>query len=754
MTSEVNDIHPMLNQLFSKMEIIERIEYKQGSQENGADFVLIKRDESWSIEEYVGVIVKKDSITKNSTDVMRQIDECINTPRTVNGKKSIALDEVWVITISNVSISAQEFFSSKYKSAKIKFIDGEKLARIVNKHIPDYFRNIPHEINNYLLRAKENITLAEKNSQFSFQRNAGINIEQELIPNENKKYKHKNRLPNKPSNRTTIWKILDKKSVSLIEGSMGSGKSSLLRKTALELLDIESYIETKRIPIYITFKDFEEKHIFNIKNLLEVEIGQGIQPENNIILLIDGLDETMHDIDKRLTIIDEIIKQADAVENIRLIMTIRELDSDELKTKITRPFRSYRMAPVSLKQVISVIENCCKGANIKNRMIEDLKKSSIYKSLPKTPIAVILLAKLINENPNDIPSNLTELYSKFTELSLGRWDISKGLINEKEYSALDNITQKIAKYLVTNNLTKISLDEAKGFFEIHLRERNLGIDHNKLFESAIERSEIFYSDTRNGIFGFKHRTFSEFFYAKSLNSKPTKTISEIDLEFYWAAINFFWVGLKKDCPEILDEFSELSASNDKYQLLKIINLSNILLAGYQSPYESIKNGIEKIFVETAQLYINICKGKTDSKLRNFSEMNLLAIFRWIMSDAYGYEFFSGAIDEAIINIAERKDIDNDVMITAIFLLNTSQVKPIIENLFSSIASNDLLRNAPMAVQLAIKHESIDQNILNAHIKKIDKNIKRTISNRSMQEKIRSMYELPLGKLLIKSQKKG
>ena len=477
--------------------------------------------------------------------------------------------------------------------------------------------------------------------------------------------------------------------------------------------------------------------------MINEEIGNELEEGTEIIVLLDGVDESPHEPDERLDIVDSIIQQADSTENAHLVMTAREFDSEGFSTKITRTFRTYRISPISFKQIVKVLEECCKSINIKNRIIEDLKKSSLYKALPRTPIAAILLARLLNENQNDIPSNLTELYSKFTELALGRWDISKGIIHEKEYSAIDNITKKIAVYFIENGLSQISIEEAKGFFSEHLNARNLGIKPDDLFRITEERGEIFYVDNKNGTFGFKHRTFIEFFYAKNQQSINNKPISEGDLDLYWATINFFWVGLKKDCPELLKAFSEIQPSSDRYSFLKIINLSNILLAGYQSPYETIRSAIETIFIDAAEIYIGICKGKIESKLAGLSEMHLLGLFRYLMAESYGYEFFSDAIDSAILNISENTTFEPEVATTALFLLDTAQVNPIIENLFSSIASKGMIEKAPMAVQLAIGHEARDKSINNMHTKKIDRNIKRMITHHSIHEKIKSMYDLPI-----------
>ena len=74
--SEVNDYHPILNELFSRMPNIESVEYTHGQNEMGADFVLCKNDTTLQRYEYIGVIVKIGKIKQNIQDIQRQIEEC------------------------------------------------------------------------------------------------------------------------------------------------------------------------------------------------------------------------------------------------------------------------------------------------------------------------------------------------------------------------------------------------------------------------------------------------------------------------------------------------------------------------------------------------------------------------------------------------------------------------------------------------------------------------------------------------------
>lgn len=76
--SEVNELHPLLEDIFRDMEGIAYVEYTHGQNEMGADFVLEKVDLNLGVSTYVGVVVKAQKILQNFTDVERQIDECQN----------------------------------------------------------------------------------------------------------------------------------------------------------------------------------------------------------------------------------------------------------------------------------------------------------------------------------------------------------------------------------------------------------------------------------------------------------------------------------------------------------------------------------------------------------------------------------------------------------------------------------------------------------------------------------------------------
>ena len=57
-SNEVKELHPLLDQLFSRLPNITGVEYTHGPHEMGADFILTKHDSTLNRNNYIGVIAK------------------------------------------------------------------------------------------------------------------------------------------------------------------------------------------------------------------------------------------------------------------------------------------------------------------------------------------------------------------------------------------------------------------------------------------------------------------------------------------------------------------------------------------------------------------------------------------------------------------------------------------------------------------------------------------------------------------------
>jgi hypothetical protein len=69
---EVQDFHPLLVKLLPHLPHVIDVEYTQGQNEMGADFVVSRRDETFGFTDYIGVVAKVGGIVQNFSEVERQ----------------------------------------------------------------------------------------------------------------------------------------------------------------------------------------------------------------------------------------------------------------------------------------------------------------------------------------------------------------------------------------------------------------------------------------------------------------------------------------------------------------------------------------------------------------------------------------------------------------------------------------------------------------------------------------------------------
>lgn len=739
---EVNDFHPVLQTLFGKMPELSRVEYNQGPHEKGADFVLEKTDPILDERIYIGVIVKVGKILQNHSEIERQIDEC-DMDRFFNGGKSkISINEIWIINNDTFSAGAQEKINHKFRSKSIRYVDYEKVCRLIDKYYPEYWTDSNRELSNYIRATHSHIQVSLRTSALI--ESSEIYIEPRLAKIANH---YTSRQQNKKIEDFNISSLLETETLLLIEGQMGTGKSSLINR----LLDSHSTIaalqETKVIPILVNFEELNSNYNCSINNYLQ-DFSAKTQiaiSDYSFLIAIDAIDEVDIDSETRIGKLTSISKEAREHSNLKIICVTRGVDNPEESTVLGKHYSRYRILPFTIAQVLTLISKVCKSVDIKNRIQNDLRNSPLFKVLPRTPISAILLAKLLNEDEKEIPSTMTELYSKYMELVLGRWDISKGLQSQKEYEIIENATTEIAKFFITNNLSQISLAEAKGFFENYTKQRNLRTDYESLFKKFISKKEVVTTNERTKTFRFKHRTFAEFFYAKSMIRDNSAMIDEKIYYPYWSTSYFFYIGIKRDCPELIDAINNAHITDEVSRLLKVVNNGNFLLAAYLTPYTHIAKGVESSYAEAAKYLSETFSGNIQSPLSSLTKMHALFIITRCLNDGFKYDYFKNALADAAMELSYTKDPSEESFIK-LFLLRNSCLA-----LGEETAFDDLLEahadEMPIYLRLAIQHESEGDResvLTNKFNKKLTKQLK---SSGSTRELINKLYHIPISEQL-------
>lgn len=703
---EVKELHRLLKNLLPKIENIKHCEYTHGVNEMGSDFVLKKEIHTPYVNLVsIGVVAKIGKIHQNFDDIERQIDESFLVERTIaNGREKIKIAEVWVVATDIITNGAKEKIYEKFKSRTVYFIDGKQLATILFNKIPNYWENIAPELMTFLTDILKETEKKDKQFNLLQNFNGEFYINPRIIELRQTRYLDKKRA-HSPA-EIDIKEVIDSEQFIIIEGSMGSGKSKLIRNLITYFATPEIFERKKRIPIFVTFKDFIEEYKCNLKNVINNALNKIINkdylPDDiNYIIFIDAIDEIDLQNEKIFEYLNNIKIQLSETKNIKILSTIRDLDKIGNNGNIFNLAFICYIASLSLEQVTNVIKTVCKNVSTHDRLFNDLKKSQLFKNIPKNPITAILLANIINQNSNDLPSNLTELYSKYMEIIVGRWDINKDMSSSKEYDAAHKILMNISEFMLDNELNTISILEAKNFVITYLKERNIAIEPDILFKKIIERCEIITVNCDKHIFTFKHKSFVEFLYAEQMFKKGNMVIDNRTFNPYWIGMMFFYIGLKKDCPDDLNKIINLTPTTPIERIVKIFNTADYFMAGYSTPINVIENGIVKIMLEASQLFFDITNGSFESNLSKLSRMDILAFLRYFIKTFYSYEFLKIPMINASFDIT-KENVDEKLKIYALYFISIVLIE-LKEEGFDTIL-NEYSKSIPLEIQLAIYND--------------------------------------------------
>ena len=759
---EVSGLHPLLKVLLPKLSGVQNVEYHHGPAEMGADFVISQTNATFGNTEYIGVIAKAGRIVQDLSTIERQIEEC-NIPRLVQGgKKKIRITEIWVIATKHITKGAKEKIFDKYSTRKIEFIDGATLEKLVDKYTPLAWSKLPIVVGEYLEDLRIRTEEQDKSLSLLQIADKAFYIDQDLYHLPDIEYRHR-RKRRHPPRKVDIDHVIKSHRCIFIEGAVGSGKSKLLRRIISEVTNPEAFRKTKVIPLSAGYTELMDRHSGHLKNLIEQRVSQEVRKschDSEYLVLIDAFDEQRIEAASQADCLNALFDQASEESRIRVVVTSRFLEGVERSGALQQDVARCELHHLSMQRTFEFITKLCTKVRVQDRILEDLKKSALYRSLPQNPMMVILLARLLNENQQEIPSNMTDLYAKYSELILGRWDERKGLQSQKEYHALDNILMRLARLMVDDQRLFMSVTEVKVIFKEYLGERNLEIDSDQLFNKMVDRCEIVCLDSNSQTLGFKHRSFAEFFYAKSFISDQSLNIDNRVFQLYWMNTFFFYFGLRKDCPNELVAVFNLPTSSEAEEWLKIFNVSNYLLAAYTTPYDVVEEGLRNVAVTAAELYRRIVTEGSKTWFSNLPQMHLLFLLQLFIRNGYSYSFFSKAMEDAALRI-EDSLLEEETKAYALFFLNVAYIDiPRTEGKeetfdFMLKRIKDAL---PIDLQLALGHEGKNIKERTTLMRKQDRRLRRIRPHGTIHDLLtKNLYERPVNLVVeqsLKTQEQG
>lgn len=721
---EVHELHPLLRDLFRNIPNVQHVDYTQGNRELGADFVITKLEPTIFSEDYIGVVVKADQIKQDHEDVRRQVRECA-LPRPIEGgKKTIYLTEIWVITSKNITRGAQDVINGEYKNTKIRWFDAEKLVKLIDNYLPTFWEHENARVSTYITEQRQWIESHASLHSLLSTRLTHIHIDQQIqqISEENR-HKFRRKLPK----TTQLIAEISKKNLIYIEGQMGAGKSQLLRSTALSLCSDENIKKYGLIPKFLTYRELVDdgQSLLAIAKSIREALNDS---EKTIVFFVDGADETLQPLPSKIDFICDCAKDVQADQKIKLVISSREVKEADLSEKLSKYFDKYSVCPLNHSGIMRFIEQLCKQYSMNNRFKSDLERSPLMRALPRTPLSAILLGKLISERVKELPSTLPELYAKYTELALGRWDLAKGNGSEKEYETISRITSHVAHYMFENDLEVIAMTELREMFSSYLSQRRTGQNELLLLENFLSKQEILSFDPTNDVMHFRHRTFLEFFSAVWTYQEKGKT-AELDDPFSMerGAKEYFYLGLIKDAAERIELLRLRVPQEDLDRIMKAGSMGNFLMAAYQTPYTTITKAIYDTFLDLSRLYDEVSNQKRSSWLHRLPELQILAFFTQVVKSSYSYDFFVDAIKESKLIAEIDSGISDDIRVVLLFLFDAVLADMGDPSAFSQLVEKyDAMSS--WTIRLGISAASEEAKFVNDATKKVEKRIQKSARN--------------------------
>jgi len=697
----------VLEILFKKMGY-KGVEIIHGSQEHGKDIVFYEIDKRTNSEINYAVVVKlgklkagsgadRNNIVNVYTQVSRAFSVSYDDPIR---RRKIKPNRVWVVTNGNITPSAKKEILAYFGNERgivernVEFFDDRRLVDIIDKYWPDYFISDEPFLMDYC--AKVNSSYRElielRSLGYSHQDKSldEIYIEPTLIEKREREVKgsKKEKKGKKRKLPFTVHEqneILAKNYDVWLIGQPGSGKSTMIRDLAIRLADdLRSGKIHNKIPVLISFKDLIEDNViipiekkvlefFENENLLGYTINPSEWLNNGrIIIFVDGLDE-ISNTNFRFQLIDSINQFKNNYNNVKIVGSCRDIGFEPYRHKLNK-FRIVEIMPFNFKQIKSFVERWFKkNENTRKKMIDAVKASMLSGNLPKTPMVLTLLAIIFEESTyRELPANLTELYSMFTQLLLGRWDISRKIETFFQYNIKENILKNLAFSFQLKGKDNISEIELIQFIEAYSEERKAGILAQKLIDEIEKRSNLLIKVS--GKYQFKHLSFQEYFASQQwmLQNNIEKEITKKALDSWWQNVIFFYFGTIKDAPHLIDAVIKKSEPKTiPEELSKYLNIGLFLQAAYLTNHAKKVEALHYVFNNYYNLVQKIWHEYEKKDEYKISEL----LFLLIMEHFFVSHFSSITLKEAMIDIFKSfwdnaKPVNKEVFYNCLMLAHS------------------------------------------------------------------------------------
>lgn len=683
------DLHKHIKELLCNMDQNSLVEITHGSEEHGNDLVMVNKD--IFRESVIGVVVKSGNIggrTKGRIDEIKsQVEQSLAHPvilKTIPDKK-LFISEVWIMIAGNLTKGAHERLNNevivKGRNVRTDFGINWLVENFTNFYPQVFYEG---KIMDFL--AEEILQLETSVPMFS---QRGKNLSDCFVEPMISKIGVPEKFDEKTLNVIAEKQIFHFNHFNstikpgtkiLLFGDPGVGKSVVLNKYLLDRFKdawnsaVRNELPEKlEIPVNISARKFLE---FNdCEELIQHYIHSYTEIKDRIkvtSLIIDGLDEVLS------TQRDELLSNAKKFSdelNCALLISTRKTDI------IKNPpdgFERCELLPFNINQALLLYKKLIFDTQILDALKEGLQ--SIRYQVPLTPLSLFLLLKIV-ESRKEVPASITELYDQFIDITLGRYDIDKGIMVLFEHHIKKRFLGELAfKEFLEKKRLEMQHEEFISFLDNYSNLYGWDEEQLKEFVWEIERAGIL--NIKVDSVSFRHGSFIDYFGAFYIwdNREKFENLEDFIVKTYfgdfWGDVAFFYIGLQRKIDiSLLNKLFDYPEEDNITHAEKLLT-GRLLQAGWHSTADTRYQGIQK-----AINYAPIVKDDF-SKLLEKSNVNFPKIFPdffvLMLSDySFGSRILFEETKKVLDNLANQPSYQNAYMMSSLLWAHQRFLDPYI-----------------------------------------------------------------------------
>lgn len=709
--------------LLYKEKGFNNVEITHGNNEFGKDLVFSMVDTAIGENVWYSAVVKNKDAKQNDFvkggEIHQQVDLSLKHPYTNSSGKLITISRVFVVVNGSVSPQARQVLASNYDNflhSSIVIWDYQKLINEIEENVKDIFLGDVEPaiqlFDNNQIKLLSDISRTNELLQLNMS-----DIDEIFVNVQTTSSKHIKKVESyvqfngeaksklKPiEDIDGLDEVINSDKNFIIHGIPTSGKSLYLKRLGIRL------IKNKKNNLVFFFEflnliDMKNSNDFEIKMREQYKVQSNDEDLNfenysRIILLIDSFDDIKNNNERTtiLTKLEDFISNT-KLKGLQVVIAMRTTDIIDREKKLNE-FEKIELLPFNISQALKLVEKIIPNNKAKsNAFLKAMKDSMLSSTILRTPLALTLMAILYRDETIDLeelPANITELYSKFVDTYLDRWDNSKGISQQYKYEQTKNILGFIAMKIHLTERNYIAGDELYDFLtELRKEFSYEEIDNpQKFIEHLKLKSGVINYDERTDTFTFFNHFFQEYFVSLCIDENKEKDLKDNFFEEWWENAIVFYCGRnpRRDL-FILDVSKNVVPVELKHSYLYLTILSKSLQANHAISIRSRLTVIKRMIGEFDRFFIEFIKEgeKGNTFAASSTTMDLILIFRDFFDRLFSSKHIS---NNECVNLFETILLDENN--------NLSELTNYCISYFVTFH-----KNSSAALELFVQNEDID-----------------------------------------------